>query len=175
MKVITESLFELPEVEVSERKIKVPATLIGVFQGEVKESQYLKEISRKFPIQEKLEKAGFKGKEGDFFEIDISPDERIAIVGFGKKDERDWIRKENVRRASALGLLNLKNRGFDTVQLLGFEDYEREALEGAFLGLYEFRKYREIKDQEKGEHQNGDEKENKKIKKIYQHNIFSQI
>jgi leucyl aminopeptidase len=167
MKVITESLFELPEVEVSERKIKVPATLIGVFQGEVKESQYLKEISRKFPIQEKLEKAGFKGKEGDFFEIDISPDERIAIVGFGKKDERDWIRKENVRRASALGLLNLKNRGFDTVQLFGFESYEREALEGAFLGLYEFRKYREIKDQEKGEHQNGDEKENKKIKKIY--------
>ena len=56
MKVITESLFELPEVEVSERKIKVPATLIGVFQGEIKESQYLKEISRRFQFKKSLKK-----------------------------------------------------------------------------------------------------------------------
>jgi leucyl aminopeptidase len=170
MKVITESLFQLPEVEVSERKTKVPATLIGVFQDEIKDSPYIKEISRKFPIYDKLEKAGFKGKGGDFFDIDISPDEKIAFVGLGKKDEKNQIKKENIRRASALGLVNLRSKGFDTAQILGFENYEREALEGAFLGLYEFRKYKNMKEQESKEKGSNDDTESEKkkdIKKIY--------
>jgi len=170
MKVVTESLFQLPEVEESEKKMKVPATLIGIFQDEIKDSPYIKEISRKFPIYDRLEKAGFKGKEGDFFDIDISPDERIAFVGLGKKDEKNPIKKENIRRASALGLVNLRSKGFDTVQILGFENYEREALEGAFLGLYEFRKYkdtREEKSKEKGSNNETESEKKKDIKKIY--------
>lgn len=157
MRVFTESFFNLPEVEiVQDLKVNADAIGIGVFKEEFEDSKLLKEINSVYQgVYDTIKKKGFKGDEKDMIHLTIQGKD-IFVVGLGSKSEKKKFLKENIRRASSHTCVEAKNGRAKTVLLLGFENFEREALEGAFLGLYEFKV---LKSSEKSEE--------KRIEKIF--------
>ncbi len=154
--IITKSYFTLPETKI------VPAppedtdtVIIGVYKNELRQSKDINKISEKIKdIFYICEKANFDGDSGKFLYILNKP--IIVLVGLGDRKESDifWSR-ENIRRASALGCTEARKLGAESVTLCGFEEKVREALEGAFIGLYRFKKY--------SKHEHEREKEVKKL------------
>lgn len=170
MKVFTESLFTLPEVEVADDFLAYPALVIGIFEDKVSGSEFVQKIKvkKKVDIIKVLQRKNFTGKEKQVFSFDLSEEQKVIFVGLGREDAKEWEKKENIRRASGNGVVLARDSGYEEVCLCGFEGYEREALEGALLGLYRFKKYKLHSDSEKDEDEKtDDEKLEKEVKKIF--------
>lgn len=163
MQVFTESFFKLPEIEQIKdyKSVNTDSIVAGVFEEDIKDSALLRNLEKDFPdLIQSIQKRNFKGKVGKSVHLTANGKD-IFIVGFGSKEEKkSWIKKENVRRASALGCINSRDNGAKSVLLLGFEGYEREAIEGALLGLYDFRFFKKEEGDENGDKQ-------KRIEKIF--------
>lgn len=161
MKVFTESFFEIPIVRVVKdyKGLDFDSAVIGVFKEDLKSSKIFQSFTP--DISKAIEKKNFKASSGESLHM-TSDGKDIFIVGFGSRDEKNLIVKENIRRASSLGCISARDYGAESVLLLGFEGFEREAIEGGLIGLYDFRILKKIS--EDGEENTRKKKE---IKYIY--------
>ncbi|MGI0128704.1 MAG: leucyl aminopeptidase, partial [Thermoplasmata archaeon] len=128
------------------------AVVSGVFERAEKETTFPRALAKEDGASKGLLKAAWERREvrGKLRELTVlhRPDGRIVLVGLGPRGRYE---AETVRRAAALVVRALKGKGVRTVAFrlpafaqepVSSEAAARAIVDGAFLGGYEFLKYR---------------------------------
>ena len=99
-------------------------------------------------VRDALERASFKGKEGQIEKVFL-PQRTVYVVGLGKKEKAG---EDTVRRAAGIAVKRLKKDKVKEVLLLlpprSAERFSQAVAEGAVLGSYTFDKYKSKKEEE---------------------------